>query len=140
MGASQGPGTLHAQLHIGVSNFHPPKAVSQAAQRFRVDLILAPEVVNYLDMGMGAALAPHVVGQLQVLDHGAVLVGAPGHPQVHLYESHLTRLPGRKHPCIYKKGPRCRLQSPPMNSTHSLFTSHMPGSLSNSGDPRAPDP
>jgi hypothetical protein len=66
------------------------------------------------------------VGQLQVLDHGAILVGAPGHPQVHLYESYLTRLPGRKHPCIYKKGPRCRPQSASMNSNHSPLASERP--------------
>ena len=82
--------------------------MSQAAQHLRIDLVLAPEVGNDLDVWMGAARAPHVVGQLQILDHGAVLVGAPGHPQAHLYEAYLTRLLIRKYPCIYTEGSKPR--------------------------------
>src|SRR5665811_2585250 len=59
---------------------------TKAPQCLAVDLVGASEVVDDLGhggAGLGVAL---VVGELQVADHGAVLVAPPCLPEVHTYK------------------------------------------------------
>jgi len=58
----------------------------EAAQGFAVELVGAPEVVDHLRHGRAAHGVALVVGQLQVADHGAVLVLAPCLAKVHAYK------------------------------------------------------